>query len=254
MNSISRKLKKFSLLFLLFALGAAFPTDWPDRFKQANDLYRQGHYRESAPAYESLVSEGAQSVALFYNLGNAYFKQGQIGKAVLSYERALRFAPHDKEILGNLAYAREFVQDKVAGTEPSLWARRLISLYERVTLNLLLASASWFYFLSILILCLIILRPGERASLRKWLILFSILLSVSLSCFGLKLFSERYSQAIIIAREVEVRYGPSAQETKAFLLHEGTKCAVREFSGGWALIWLPNDQGGWVPQESLEQI
>ena len=254
MNSTFRRLRKFSLLFLIFVLGAAFPTAWPDRFKQANDLYRQGRYREAAPAYEALVSEGAISVALFYNLGNSYFKQGQIGKAVLAYERALRLSPHDKEILGNLAYAMEFVQDKVAGPEPSPWARRFVYLYEQITPNLLLASATSLYFLLILVLCFMILRPSARAVMRKWFIVLCVFLAIVLSCFGLKMFSERYSQAIIIAREVEVRYGPSPQETKAFLLHEGTKCAVREFSGEWALIWLPNDQGGWVPRESLEQI
>ena len=254
MNLTFRKLRSFSLFLLLFVFGAAFPTDWPDRFRQANDLYGQGRYRESAPAYEALISEGAVSGALFYNLGNSYFKQGQIGKAILAYERALRLAPHDKEILGNLAYAREFVQDKVAGPESSPWTRRFIYLYEQATPNLLLAFATLSYFLLVLVLCFMILRPNARASMKKWLILFSVSLSIFLSCFGLKMFSERYSQAIIIAREVEVRYGPSPQETKAFLLHEGTKCAIREFSGDWVLIWLPNDQGGWVPHESLEQI
>ncbi len=254
MNWISRNLKRLSLFILFFTLGAAFPTGWGDRFKEANDLYRQGRYREAAPIYEALVSEGAISAALYYNLGNAYFKQGQIGKTVLSYERALRLSPQDKEILGNLSYAREFVQDKVAGPEPSIWARRFNTLYERLTLNMTLTLSSLFYFFLTLVVCAMILRPVSRRPLRKWIILFSVLFCVSLSLVGTKLFSERYSEAVIVAREVEVRYGPSLQETKAFLLHEGTKCAIREVSGEWALIWLPNDQGGWIPRESLEQM
>lgn len=263
MNSISRNSKRLNLfgwakligiLSLSLAVGAAFPADWTERFGQANDLYRQGRYREAVAAYEGLVSEGAVSAALYYNLGNSYFKQGQIGKTVLSYERAIRLAPKDKEILGNLTYAREFVQDKVGGPEPSAWIRRLLSLYELLTLNMALVFSSVFYGFLSLVICAMIVRPPSRRALRKWLIFFLFLLVLGLCLVGTKLFSERYSQAVIIAREVEVRYGPSLQETKAFLLHEGTQCAIREVSGEWALIWLPNDRGGWVPRESLEQI
>lgn len=240
-------------VFVLMA-GAAFPSDWEGRFGQANDLYRQGRYREAAPLYESLVSEGAVSASLYYNLGNAYFKQGQIGKAVLFYERAVRLAPKDKEILGNLSYTREFVQDRVSGPEPSPWMRQLGYLYGLLTLNIATVLSSLFYFLLALAGCLMIVRPSSRGTLRTWLVLLAVLFSLSLSLLGMKLFTQRYSQAIVIAREVEVRYGPSLQETKAFLLHEGTPCAIREISGEWALIWLANDRGGWVPLESLEQI
>ena len=263
MNSISQNSKKHRhtvwikllvLLSLCCLTGAAVSNDWTERFNQANDLYRQGRYREATPLYEKLVSEGAISTSLYYNLANVYFKQGQIGKAILFYERAIRLAPKDKEILGNLSYAREFVQDKVTGPEPSAWMRRLVYVYELLTLNMTVLLSSLFYFILTLVVCILIVRPASGRAMRKWFILFSVLLSLSLSLLGAKLFSERYSQAIIVAREVEVRYGPSLQETKAFLLHEGTSCAIREISGEWVLIWLPNDRGGWVPRESLEQI
>ena len=263
MNSISQSSKKdkhtnriklLVLLSLFWLAGASFPTDWAERFKQANELYRQGRYREAAPLYEKLASEGASGAALYYNLGNTYFKQGQIGRAVLFYERAIRLAPKDKEILGNLAYAREFVQDKVVAPEPSAWMRRLVYFYELLTLNMTMLLSSFFYFILVLVVCSFIVRPASRRAIRKWLILFSILLSLSLPLLGAKLFSQRYAEAVVIAREVEVRYGPSPQETKAFLLHEGTSCAIRDVSGEWVLIWLANDRGGWVPRESLEQI
>lgn len=254
MNWILRSSKKLSLFVLLFLIGASFPSDWAERFKEANNLYRQGSYREAASAYEALVSEGAIGAELYYNLGNAYFKQGEIGRTILSYERAIRLAPKDKEILGNLAYAREFVQDKVGGPEPSAWMRRLGYFYDLLTVNVATVLGSFFYFLLTLTVCAMIVRPVSRKTVRKWFLLCFTLLSLSLSLLGVKLFSERYSPAIIVAREVEVRYGPSSQETKAFLLHEGTPCAIREVSGEWVLIWLPNDRGGWVPRESLEQI
>ena len=262
MNSTSRNFRKQGNValgaclggLLLLLTGAAPSSDWSQQFTGANDLYKQGRWEEAASAYETLLSQGAVGASLYYNLGNSYFKQGKIGRAVLAYERASRLAPKDKEILGNLAYAKEFVQDKVSGAESSLWVRRLRYLYELLTLNMTAGVSSFSYFLLTLVLCVMIVRPALRRELRRWVIVSSVCLGFSLALLGAKLLSERYAQAIIVAREVDVRYGPSAQETKAFVLHEGTQISIREIAGDWVLIWLPNDRGGWIQRENLEPI
>src|ERR1041385_4838407 len=75
-----------------------------DDFKAANQLYDAGKFAEAAAVYEKLEPKTAH---VYYNLGNAWFRQGKMGLAVLNYERARRLAPRDPDILANLKFAEQ---------------------------------------------------------------------------------------------------------------------------------------------------
>ena len=86
----------FSLAFLLFSLTylAATPAEGPvSLFRQANAAYRGGDYAKAASVYENLIAQGKANAALYYNLGNTYFKQGRVGPTLVQYERAKKMAP-----------------------------------------------------------------------------------------------------------------------------------------------------------------
>ncbi|MCK5643063.1 MAG: tetratricopeptide repeat protein, partial [Gammaproteobacteria bacterium] len=72
----------------------------------ANQLYNNGEYSTAAQFYEQLISQGKVHSSLYYNLGNAYYVQGDIGRAILNYQRASRLDPRDPDIRENLAMAR----------------------------------------------------------------------------------------------------------------------------------------------------
>src|SRR6266511_4693608 len=76
----------FSLAFGIASVAYAQPDS---DFTKANQEYAQGHFKEAISGYEALVRSGQWSANLFYDLGNAYFRTGDFGRAILNYERAL---------------------------------------------------------------------------------------------------------------------------------------------------------------------
>jgi tetratricopeptide (TPR) repeat protein len=86
---------------------------WAVVFARANQLYEEGRYQEAVAKYEEILASGMQDGRVYYNLGNAYFKQDKLGPAILNYERAQRLMPRDEDIKVNLAYARSQIVDKV---------------------------------------------------------------------------------------------------------------------------------------------
>ena len=85
-----------------------------------NALYEDGRYEQAARSFQQLVDKGYGDPVLYYNLGNAYFKQGDIGRAILNYLRAERLAPRDDDIRTNLDFARSQTLDLLeSGRRPS---------------------------------------------------------------------------------------------------------------------------------------
>src|SRR6476659_6488978 len=97
------------LVVLLFCAGsAASAIVQPDaEFAKANQEYAQGHFKEAIAGYEALVHGGQWNANLFYDLGNAYFRTRDFGRAILNYERALALDQHNPEATANLQIARD---------------------------------------------------------------------------------------------------------------------------------------------------
>src|SRR5204862_2503789 len=76
-------------------------------FTKANQEYAEGHFKEAIDRYEALVRSGQWSANLFYDLGNAYFRTGDFGRAILNYERSLALERHHPEAAANLQIARD---------------------------------------------------------------------------------------------------------------------------------------------------
>ncbi len=102
------------------ALAALAVTGAEDRFRQAGAAYEAGRWEEATTAYEALLAEGFDDPRVHYNLGNALFKQGRLGPAILEYERALARHPSDADAKENLAYANLLTVDKVGPAEEGL--------------------------------------------------------------------------------------------------------------------------------------
>src|SRR6266404_4838400 len=113
-------------LLLLLWTSCPGPTragDVSAAFEQANKFYEQSNFTEAAAAYARVIDGGQVSPALYFNLGNALFKSGQIGRAILSYRQAEQLAPRDPDIRANLRFARNRVEG--AEAQPAVGWRRL---------------------------------------------------------------------------------------------------------------------------------
>ena len=135
-------LSAVSLCWATF-LAAAVPTTPQTAFFRANTLYTQGQYAEAVEAYEAVLQSGLASGNVYFNLGNAYFKAGQVGRAILSYERARRFLPSDPDLAANLGFARSLTGAEVC--RPLLWQGLVFPLAHRVTTDQLARLTSAAY-------------------------------------------------------------------------------------------------------------
>lgn len=247
------------LLFLATSLALAQGSVTPTEAMLAgNQSYEAGQYAEAIEIYEAIVSAGVQDGALYYNLGNAYFKQGDLGRAVLNYRRAERLDPRDRDIATNLAVARTQTVDQLEATgEGSLSnlvqvAENWLTLDEASILALLL----WL-LLSFLAIVAILSRRFRPLGI--WLVaVLALFLIAGLISIANRYYTERtYPPAVIVAREVDVTSGPGAvdQYLVEFNLHTGAEVQMLESRPGWRRIALPGkDFQGWVPGEAIEPV
>src|SRR3954470_2052187 len=106
--------KQFFILVFFIGSVSLFGNDL---LQQADKTYDSRKYGEAIQCYEKLISEGFKAHQLYFNLGNAYYRDGQIGKAIYNYELALKMEPNDEDVRINLGIAASKTIDKVDSKE-----------------------------------------------------------------------------------------------------------------------------------------
>ena len=248
------------LAFLLVAIAIpAQAVDLAHAQKLAaegNRAYEAGEYADAVRAYEGAIQAGLDHEILLYNLGNAWFKQGEVGKAIVYYRRALRRHPRDEAVRSNLQRARSLVKDEALAPlslpiflRPLGWVYRSLSLDEWTTLALIL----WF--------ALILLVVARGWWQRAWLwgrgALWTVGVFMAFALIMVAIHSEREllrREAIVIAPEVEVRSGPGQSYRLSFKVHDGLQVFVDRREKDWARIHLGGELVGWVPVSEIEEL
>ena len=225
-----------------------------DAFDAANAAYADGRYEEAAAMYQTLLDEQPDAT-LYYNLGNARFKQGELAQAILNYERALRLKPNYKDAQYNLAFAQSRITDNIVEQDffLSSWARTVRnSLSERTWW-----STSIGLFICALIALLLFLL-GRELWLRKtafhvaWIaLLFSLI--AGLNAGSLHQRNTLRNEAIITQGVVNVKSSPARSGTDLFTIHAGTKVTIRETLGEWVNVRVGSNEG-WMKSGYLERI
>jgi tetratricopeptide (TPR) repeat protein len=241
----------------LLAKPSAMATD---TMLTANQLYETGQFGQAAQGYQQLVDQGFTDSTLFYNLGNAYFKQSDYGRAILNYRRAILLAPRDPDIQANLDLARAQVVDQLAETDDTnegffsslgRWTQQWLTINELAIAVL----AGWILFV---LLMIIFSNTQKGSSLREGLqyalIVALLVLTVGMIGLGSRMHVENSQpEAVVVAEEVNVTSGPGAQYVTEFSLHSGTEVRVLETRGNWTR--LAGDQlQGWVPANAVEAV
>jgi tetratricopeptide (TPR) repeat protein len=246
---------------LLIAAGLTMYADSPadtGAMMASNELYDAGRYAESAQVYEQIVDQGYQDSALYYNLGNAYYKQGDLGRAILNYVRAERLAPRDADVRANLELARAQTIDLLGPAERSLPARLAAAVQSRLTTNELAAATLALWFLLTLPLAIALFgKPGglRRASAQVAAVLGLVLVLGAVTLL-VRVNAESDRQGVVVVAEtVDVVSGPGPQYVTEFALHAGAEARLIERRGSWARLALP-DGGlqGWVPVSAVEDF
>ena len=261
-NSYTFKTKKIHLLILFISLSmlilfASARADEIQLFNQANDYYSEGNYGQAIEKYQALITEGYQDPPLFYNLGNAYFKIGELGRAILFYEKAKKILPRNEDILKNLQYVNSLTTDKIQGEISGFLSKLCAKIVFFLTINELTIIFTVIYLF--LISTGIIYLFKKKETLRK--ILFQIL-AFSIVFFTITAMVSFYRiyhlksthRGVIVSDQVEIKSGPENSLATLFSLHEGATFKIQQKRGDWFQITLKNEWIGWVHSKEIEVI
>ncbi|MDM9631238.1 tetratricopeptide repeat protein [Robiginitalea aurantiaca] len=244
-------------VFALLMLGNLGMAQSEDLFDKATASYNQGNYEEAIGFYEQILSNGEHSAALYFNMGNAHYKQNEVAPSIYYYEKALLLKPGDTEILNNLAYARNMTLDDISPLpEPDL-ERLYKGILNSFSMNTwaFLGIFLMFLFVGMYLFFLGSDRPNRK---RIGLISSGIALMLALFCTAFSYLRYRAYQesqpAIIFNREITVRSEPNRDSSPVFLLHEGTKVQVKDSLDVWLKIELADGQTGWAEGDALRLL
>lgn len=220
--------------------------------------YSDSRFQDASDCWHAILEEGVESVALHYNLGNAYYMQGNYPKAVLYYEKALKLDPSDSDARYNLEFTNSFVKDKIKPV-PEFILKNLA----RKTCYLL-SSNTWAVLFLVLLAfsltaALIFLLSRSHAWRRKGFYSAIVLLLLAFSALGFarwqKSVYRKADSAIVMIPVASVKSSPSEISAKdLFILHEGTKVEILDEVGSWKNISLADGRQGWIPADNLEII
>lgn len=223
----------------------------------ANRAYSRSEYEKAAQLYEEVLLTGKEAAEVYYNLGNAYFKSGSLGKAILNYERAHKLAPDDEDINFNLDFASEKVTDKI-DPAPQLflteWKSGFASMLSETGWSILCITV---FTLTLAMIALYI--TGRTKPLRQ-LGFWSGIALLLVSILSFTMARSRYrseesaKEAIVTVNNITVKGSPSAEGTKLFIIHEGTKVKIEEDEGEWLEVKIANGNVGWVPATAITPI
>jgi tetratricopeptide (TPR) repeat protein len=244
---------------MLLAALAAHAADVPEaspqaRFYRANALYHDGKYADAVSEYEALAATGLQSAPLYFNLGNAYFKAGQLGRAILNYERARRLDPADPDVRANLSFALATTGAQ-ACDRASIWQRIVFPLAQRMPLWRLMGLMSGAYSLAFLGFAAFRLVRSRPRWLRSVSAALAVLAVVGATSLAAQLWQYTTARGVVAAEgETAVRFEPSATGTVHYNLQQGSVVRVLERRTGWLLVARCDGRRGWIPQGAVATL
>jgi tetratricopeptide (TPR) repeat protein len=246
-------------LWLAAASAAAGTLSAQDEiFQRGNQLYQAGDYAAAVEAYEAVLASGFESHELHYNLGNAYFKAGELGRSILSWERALRLEPGDADALANLDLADRFTVDEVAPM-PRFWLLSVISWWVDLlprSMLILAVGVAWLCLTGGVIGRILARADGGRR-LGAWIAAGSavVVLLLGTNLVVRETGVGQAERAVILEDAVPVRSAPAADDNLTlFEVHEGTRVRVDQRTDQWAEIVLADGKVGWVPVGVMEIV
>ena len=232
---------------LQFAVASAAPADL---FSRGNQAYESGDFAGAVALYDSAAA-GITSAELLYNRGNAYFKLGEIGRAIADYSRAYVLKPHDKDIIHNLAFARQFRPDKTLTLENPL-VRMLNDVLRLLDAASARVLAGLLFFLALAALALRFVR-GQRVF--GWIALgLGVLFLYCFVAASTWAAVASPAHAVVVQPELTLRSGPGAEYKEIAVVHDGLEVTLREQRPGYVLIQIPGGDGGWVESASVEPV
>jgi hypothetical protein len=232
-------------LFLVLGAGAFEQT-----FSQANTEYDSGRYEEAAQAYEQLIEQSVADPVVFYNLGNAYFRLGNLGYAIANYERALQLRPAFRAAQDNLQQALSQTKHKLNRPLPPGWEQSILFWHYGFSYRTtwIVAAACWFLFW-----LLLAVRRWRRL---PYLRLSLFVVAMVAAAFGASAWIKAHPTPLAVAagKTVPVRFGTTDVDKVHFELSEGDRVTITEERDGWIQVTTGGGERGWAQKNAFAVV
>lgn len=240
------------LFVLMLLMGTARADETSRLFLDGVAHYHNKDFQTAIEDFSKIVRKGIVNGKLFYNLGNAYLKNNDIGHAVFWYKRALKLIPNDPDLKFNYTVALSRVKDISPENKHPIFKaiffwKYLLSRSEIQWLAVFLNSIFW-----IVLTFQLIFRRNKLIWVRNVILLPTVALFLTAS---VNYYTDTYNkQAVIIPPEISVRSGLSDDATELFVLHAGSQVNINEEKEGFVKIRFSNDKIGWIKKTDAKVI
>lgn len=211
---------------------------------KAQQEFAAGNYKAAIADYKTEVAAGRWSANLFYDLGNGYFRQGDLGRAILNYERALQIDPRHPEAQANLRMAR--AQTRGLELTPSPLEKFATGI----------RPSSWVLAAAILFWLAIFLLLAKRRGVFMAAATMCLIASAASAWIAWSLENGRRGRgaAIVVGENVEARVATADTARSLLALPSGSEVVILQKRGDWNYAVLPNGQRGWIGANAAEAV
>ena len=240
-----------SLIALLFyALATPSVSAQGDaEFAKANQEFAQSHFKQAISDYEALIRDGQWSANVFYDLGNAYFRASDFGRAILNYARARALEPHHPEATANLQIARD--EAHALELQPS-WPERHLQF---ASVNQYSVTAAVAFWVAAFCLAALIFTPRRSAAMKSLLVVMLLVFAGAMfAIWQLERGSKGDALAIVTGKDVQARLATADTANAVLALPPGSEIKVLSTRGDWIYATLPNNLRGWIAAKNAEQV
>ncbi len=244
-------------LSLIVALSVSASPTSAERWEAGNKAYIEGDYDKAIEEYSAILDGGEYSMKLYYNLANAYFKTGAIGKSILYYNKALRIAPSQEDIRHNLAIAEAQTKDRIV-VIPEFFLNRWLRTV-RNSMSCMAWSVLSLVLFGLLLAFALLFLLASRLRWRKagfYGALCAFVLFVAMTAFAVSSRNDMLShnEAIVMGTAISVKSSPDNSATDLFVLHEGTKVKLLDEVDEWCEVVIADGKKGWTLKSNVEEI
>jgi len=250
-------MKKVAFLFIFLISWIGNTQTLDSLFTNANKLYQQENYIEALKLYQKIEDKQYESVALYFNMANVFYKTNQVAPAIYYYEKALKLEPNNKDIAFNLDFAKRMTLDNIEALSKSLGQKFRDSIILKFTYNTwaIIAVSLAFLFAFLFLLYHFSYSTRKKRIYFVTSILSAVFVALSVFfAFKNNHYIKNTKAAIIFAPQTQVKSAPTKTSEINFELHEGTKVYVLEDLDNWRKIKIADGKTGWMLADDLKEL
>jgi len=243
---------------LIFLPLASFATDDANALLiRGNNYYAKGQFKEALSSYKLILADDYESPVVYFNMGDASFKLGEIPAALLYFERARKLSPNDENIQFNIRLANSKIKDKVTQVPRFFLSEWWDALVFVVSAN---AWAVWtviLVFIASGLLIVYFLAKERVIKKTAFYVAISLFLLGALTIVfsaSQREYLKNNQEAIVFSNMVTIKGEAGDQGKALFVIHAGTKVKLEARSKAWVKIVLGNGNGGWMKMSDLQEI